>query len=659
MPKKISNHQHHSHGSKNSQWFWIKSTILVLLFIYFVLLNIIQPSGPIKWTWHWGIWLPLTSYVIFWEGREYFKIYKLILRRSLSMDTLVGLASHILFIYSIVMIAMNATKPMYSYDLMWEGSAVLILFTNIGHHIQETITSSSLEVYNKLNSMKNQEVLVERNGNVVKVKVSDVKVGEIIVIQRGESVPLDGLVLEDGRFDYSNITGESKEVFHQKNDFVLSGSFNVGNNLRIKVSKNSNDSTINHIIEKIEDVSATRPPMQQLADKVLKYFIPSVLSIALITSIIWLVIGLTGNIHVPWIKHSNPWELAIEAGVTTLAIACPCALGIATPLVYTVSSMLAAKHGILINNPKALEEINRIKIFAFDKTGTITSDEMDIVKVWGDDSFLGIASGLEQNIKHPIAKAINAYAEPIQLNNIRYIENTGVIGELNNRQYEIKKYDGTKFDVNLQNTVIGLYENNQPVLVFEIANKIKPMVKETIASLHKLKIKTVMITGDKYEVAKHIADQINIDQIFAEVNPLNKAEIIEELQKQGKVAFVGDGFNDAIAIKKANLSLAFAKGSDITNSLSDASIIADDFYEIISFIKLGRMNKVRVKLSLTYAFAFNVIAIPIAILLLVQPWVGAAIMAISDILVALNALIYKIIGIRRLRHNAREEKHEH
>lgn len=575
------------------------------------------------------------------------------------MDTLIGLASHILYVYSIVMIGLNATKPMYSYDLMWEGSAILILFTNIGHHIQEAITSSSLEVYNKLNAMKNQKVLVERNNEIISVKVSEVKINEVIIIPRGEYIPLDGIIIGSGKFDYSNITGESKEINHYNNDFVLSGSFNIGDNVKIKVAKESSSSTINLIIESIEDVSATRPPMQQLADKVLKYFIPSVLGIALATSIIWLAIGLTGNIHVSWIDHSNPWEIAIEAGVTTLAIACPCALGIATPLVYTVSSTLAAKHGILINNPKALEEINKIKIFAFDKTGTLTSEEMDVIKIHGNEKLLGIASGLENNIKHPIAKAINQYKKATTVENIKYEENIGVSGTYNQNNYVIKRHEGNEFSVNSQNTCIALYENDKVVLVYELANKIKPHVKETIAALHKLKIKTVMITGDKYEVAKYVGDQIHIDKIFAEVGPLDKSAIIEKLQKEGRVAFVGDGFNDAIAIKKANLSLAFAKGSDITNSLSDASIIADDFSEIINFIKLGKMNNFRVKLSLAYAFGFNIIVIPIAILLLVQPWVGAAIMAISDILVALNALVYKIIGMRKLKHQNKEETHEH
>lgn len=202
------------------------------------------------------------------------------------MDTLIGLASHILYVYSIVMIGMNLTSDMYSYDLMWEGSGVLIIFTNIGHHIQDTITSSSLEVYNKLNDMKNQKVLVKRNNELIEVKISEVKIGEIILVRRGEYVSLDGIIQEDGTFDYSNITGESKKVFLKQNEYVLSGSFNVGENVHIKVSKESKDSTLSHIIEKIEDVSASRPPMQQLADKVLKYFIPGVLLIALTTSVI-------------------------------------------------------------------------------------------------------------------------------------------------------------------------------------------------------------------------------------------------------------------------------------------------------------------------------------------------------------------------------------
>lgn len=657
-------HDHHGHDHEhahieNAKWFWIKSSILVVLFAYFVALNIIKPDGGIQYTWHYGIWFPLTTYVVFWEGREYLKIYKQIWKRILNMDTLVGLASHILYIYSIVVTIINITSPMYSYDVMWEGAAILIVFTNIGHFIEERISNSSLDVYNKLNELKKSKAFVLREGEFIEVEASSVKVGETILIKRGGYVPLDGIAVEKGVFDYSNITGESKSIFVKEDEMVISGSFNLDANVRLVVSKTLEDSTINHVIEKIEEVSAARPPMQKFADKVLKYFIPTVILIAIFTFIIWLAIGLTIGINLPWLNSSSTWENAIKAGVTVIAIACPCALGIATPLVYTVSAMLAAKHGLIINEPKALEEINKVKVIAFDKTGTITSDKMKIVKIHGDKKYLPIAKALEEDVEHPIAKAIFLSSDKAEkVSKIKYLSNQGIIGVWKNKKVSIKRYVGNEFDVNQTNTNIALYIEETPKLVFELENIIKDQVKEVISKLQKMGIMTVMITGDNDEVAKHIATQVGIKKVYSNVSPNDKAEIIKELQNIGKVAFVGDGFNDAIAVKQSNVSFAFNSGSDITNSLSDVSITSGEFYEIYNFFKLGKLNSSKVKLSLTYAFAFNVISVPIAFLLLVQPWLGAAIMALSDILVALNALMYKILGEKSLKHS-HKDGHDH
>ncbi len=281
--------------------------------------------------------------------------------------------------------------------------------------------------------------------------------------------------------------------------------------------------------------------------------------------------------------------------------------------------MLAAKRGILINNPKSLEEINKIRIVAFDKTGTITSEKMSVAKIHGDKQFASIAAGLEKDVHHPIAQAIANYSKANKVSNIQYLENVGVKGDFKDKEYVIKRYEGQAFKVNDLNTNVALYKNDKPMLVYELQNDVKDGVIETIKVLQKLKIKTVMISGDKKEVAQNIGQQIGIDEVYADVSPINKASIIKKLQKQGKTAFVGDGFNDAIAIRQSNLSFAFSKGSDIANSLSDVSFLTDDFTELISFFTLGKLNSFRVRLSLSYAFGFNAIVIPIAFLLLVQP----------------------------------------
>lgn len=569
------------------------------------------------------------------------------------MDTLIGIASHILYIYSIVQVILHFDAPMYSYDLLWEGSAILILFTNMGKTLQNSITKSSLEVYNKLNSLKKQVVSIKSNDEWIDVSADKVNINSFILIKKGEVVPLDGKLQQPGIFNYSNITGEAREVAISSNDTVMSGAFNLGDNVVIKTTSDWSTSTLNKIVEGIENVSASRPPMQQLADKILKYFVPGVLIAAVLTTIVWLVFGYLSNFHFSWIKNTNHFENALEAGVTTLAIACPCALGIATPLIYTVSSMLSAERGIVINNPTVLEEINKVSVLAFDKTGTLTSENLEVVKIHGEKKFLPIAVGLEQNIKHPIADAISKLTKTPEkdLTNIKYLENIGVSGNLRKQEFTMRTYVSHEFKADSNHTNVALYDqNDKALLVFELSNQVKEGVPETIRKLKKLNLEVIMITGDNKQVAKKIGDEAGITTVFANAKPSEKAKIINDLQEKGKsVCFIGDGFNDAIAMKKANVSIAFSSGSDITNSLSDVSIISHDFKNILSFLQISKLNKRWVKFSLFYAFSFNLVTIPIAMILLVQPWVGAAIMAISDVLVALNAFAYKMIGRKKLK----------
>ena len=626
--------------------FWIKHISLILPFIFFIAINIAQPDGWIKYTWHYGIWIPLTAYIVFWEGRSYLKIYKKIFKGIFDMNTLIGLASHILFTFSIVMSVMNWDSPMYSYTVMWEGPAVLILVTNIGHKIEDSVRSSSTKAYNDLEAMQNSVVTLIKGDKEVKVQASELKVGDFIIVRKGELVGLDGNVQTNSIFDYSNITGESKQINLSKGDFVLSGSHNLGDSVIIKITKDYDESTISAIVESIENISMAKPKMQRIADQILKWFVPTVLFISLTTFIVWLVLSYTVGITLPWVKQDSNIIMAASAAVTVLAIACPCALGIATPLVYTVSSTLAANNGMLINNPTSLEELAKVKIFAFDKTGTLTMDKFEVDNIIGDKKYIGVAKALEKNINHPIANTIMELSGKTEkLIGKTISKEDGVYGKWNGKNVSMKRYE----DGNPKTTNIALYILNKPVLIFELKNIIKPGVIKTIELLKKRNVMTVMITGDDDETANFVGREIGIDKVYSNVNPTEKATIIKKLQEDGKVAFVGDGFNDAVAIKQADVSIAFATGSDITNSLSDISILQDSFVTIDKVFRLSRMNNRWVKMSLSYAFMFNAITIPIAFLLLVQPWMGASLMALSDILVAGNALLYKIIGRNKLK----------
>ncbi|WKX02165.1 heavy metal translocating P-type ATPase [Candidatus Mycoplasma mahonii] len=645
---KTKGHQYHYEDKSKSRWFWIRSILLLIPFLYFIILNLVQPSGPISWTWHYGIWFPLTSYLIFWEGRRYLKIYQKAFKGIYDMDTLIGLASHILFIFSIGMSFFHYDSPMFSYTTMWEGPAVLIVVTNIGHKVESSVKQSSLKAYEELENMKNPSVTIFRNNQEYQDKAENLKIGDLIIVRKGEIVGLDGLVQSNASFDYSNITGESKNIRLSKNQFVISGSYNLGDDVLVKVTKNYNESTISTIIESIENVSMAKPKLQKIADKILKWFVPVVLLISLTTLIVWLATSYTVGINLPWVKNDSNFILSISAAVTVIAIACPCALGIATPLVYAVSSTLAAKNGILINNPIALEELARVKIYAFDKTGTITSEKFNIKKMTGNKKYIGLAKTLEQNVKHPIAATILELEGKMEkVTKITSTNIDGVKGMWNGHKVAIKRY----LKGNKETTNIALYIDNKPELIFELENVIKPGVKDVIKQLKSKGIWTIMITGDQKEVALTIGHKIGINEIHYEIKPDQKATIIRTLQEKEKVAFIGDGFNDSIAIKQADISIAFSSGSDITNSLSDISIINNNFTMINKVRALSSMNNRWVIMALTYAFMFNVITIPVAFLLLVQPWVGASLMATSDVLVATNAFAYKVLGNRWLNKN--------
>ena len=635
-----NDHSHHHHGGNLNinKWFWIKHLSLTLIFLYFVVINILEPKGIIQYTWHYGIWIPITSYIIFWEGRKYFKIYFNIFKKIMDMNTLIGIASHVLYVYSFIMSIINWNMPMYSYQQMWEAPAILIIVTNIGHALENKMQKSSKKAYEKLNMFKNAKVSVIKNNKIIEQESNKLKIGDVVLVKKGEIVPVDGKINKNGNFDYSNITGESKIIMIKKNNEVISGAYNLGDPIELTITKNPSESTLSIIVDKITNLSNAKPKIQKLVDKILKLFVPVVILIAIITTIIWTIINATIGIQLPWIDgDSVSWMTSITAGVTVLAIACPCALGIATPLVYAVSSLLSAQNGIMINNPKSLEELSKSEIFCFDKTGTITNELFKISSIEGDKSLIGVAKALERNIHHPIAKTIISIPSKYEkVINIQH-HNNKVTGNWRNKKVEIKSINND----NESTTNIALYINKKPLLIFKLENILKNGVIETIKILKANKIKTVMITGDKKDVAEAIAKKIDIDKVYYEITPNQKAKIINKMQKKYKVAFVGDGFNDAIAIKQANVSASFASGSNISNSISDISILKNDFYSIKNLFNISKMNNFSIKLSLSYAFIFNIIAIPVAIVMMVQPWLGATIMVVSDILVVANAFWYK------------------
>lgn len=565
------------------------------------------------------------------------------------MNTLIGLAGHIIFVYSVVNVFLHLNSPIYSYDVIWEAPIVLFTITNIGHSISNSLKQNITKAYEKLKQITNsQTILVKENKEII-VDSRNLKIGDKIIIKKGQMIPIDGVLVSDiAILDYSNITGEDKKNILNKNNFVGSGAYNIGDSFTMIVEKSFQDSNINKLISSIEDIVVLKPKIQITIDRLLKWFIPFVLITSLGTLITWLIIGYVFDYHLPWVSSSSKLTIAIEASVTVLAIACPCALGIATPLVLKATTSIAMNNNILLNNSKVLEKIDSIKYAVFDKTGTLTTKEMMIHQITGNKKYLGILKALENNSEHPIAISIKKHLKKhisMNVKKIKSIENIGMTGIWNKKIVAAK----TNHEYKGELTCIGLYIDNEIVLSIELLSKIKDNAKLVIDYLKTQKMTPIIMSGDHSLVVKNVAQKLGINKYYAEINPNQKQKIIKEFQSQGGVMFVGDGFNDALAMKQADLSVAFSSGSEITNYLADVSIIKNEINIVEAVHKLSVINKKKIKISIFWAVMFNMIVIPIAILLLVQPWVGAMIMASSDILIVLNVIHYKYYGNRKIK----------
>ncbi len=629
----------HEHLEGFTKKFWIKFFIFVTPFIFFITINILQPKGDISWAWHPGIWAPITAYIVLWEGRSYFRIYKNVFKKQFGMDTLVGLSSHILFLFSIVNTIINWNQPMYSYEVFWEAPVMLIIVMNIGHNLEHKVLTENANELKGVNLDK-ENIVVIRNGKEISMPASNIKVNDQIIVRKGDLILFDGNALGVATIDNSNITGESKHIKVNKGDKVVSGSYNVGSQFLMVVKEIASKSTYSTLFKKLNDLKNYRPKLQIIAEKITTWFVITLLSLFIITFITYITLGYTIGINLPWINNQESTiYLAIKAAVATLAIACPTALAISLPLTYLITSLILLKGKIVINNSEQLSNFSRVKYILFDKTGTITEDVLVVKEIEGDQKYISIAKGLEKNIDHPIAKSIsNLDGKVAKIKNIKQKDNE-ITGKFNNKIYTI----GTFKENDKPYTAIALYENKNLKVVFYLENKIKDNVKETIKYLKK-KYKVLMVTGDNSIIANDIAKRIGIDKVYSEVSPNEKFKIVKRLKKNGGVVFVGDGFNDALAIKSSDISIAFASGSELTNSIADVSILDNNFTSLINLVKISKWNNKELKASFGWIIILNMISIPLAMLLFIQPWIAALIMTLSDIVLASNAIMYKKIG---------------
>ncbi len=562
-----------------------------------------------------------------------------------NMDTLVSVGTGIAFFYSIW--AMFTGGHVY-----FETAAIIVTLILLGKYLEAKSKGRASMAIEKLLSLGVKTAHLVTDDGEREVAIDSVKVGDVLIIKPGEKIPLDGKIIEGvTSIDESMLTGESIPVEKKEGDTVFGATVNQTGVLRVEVTKASADTVLAHIIKLVETAQMTKAPIQKLADKVAGIFVPAVLIIATLTFAAWMISG-------------AGLESALVAGVAVLIIACPCALGLATPTAIMVGSGKGAERGVFIKKPQNLEMAHKINAVVFDKTGTLTKGTPEIadVRVFGTNKVEVVmqkASSLEKDSEHSLAKAFTAYADDHHMElshalGVEAIKGKGVKGKVDGEELylgsgrlleelNLQMSDNVKQEFELMTnsgyTPVFIIKANEVMALVGVADKIRETSKAVVAELGKRGIGVYMITGDHKNTANAIAKQLNITNIIAEVLPEQKAEEVKKLQKEGKlVAFVGDGINDAPALAQADLGMAVGTGTDVAIETGDIVLMSGDPQKVVEAIDVSKQTYSAIKQNLFFAFIYNVIAIPLAALGLLSPMIAAGAMSLSSVSVVTNSL---------------------
>jgi P-type Cu+ transporter len=555
-----------------------------------------------------------------------------------NMDSLIALGT----------VAAYLTGFLAFFDLAQDYSGIASMIMTIfitGKFIESKAKGRAGQEIKKLLEMGAKKALVLRKGKEVEIPIDEVKIGDVMIVKPGEKIPTDGVVVKgESSVDESMVTGESLPVDKTVKGSVIGATINQDGILHVKATKVGSDTFLAHIIELVEEAQGTKVPIQKVADKITTVFVPVILSVALLTFFNWWYF--TGDI-----------SRALGVGIAVLVIACPCSLGLATPIALMVGSGMGAKRGILIRKGEAIQTMKEVKIVVFDKTGTITKGKPEVREIYSkvpEKKLLEIAGSLEKLSEHPLSKAVVAKANLKKYKSVksfkilrgRGLEGTIgskkiVIGNsalMKERKISLKAFEKkiNEFESN-GNTTIVVSENKKAIGIIGIADAVKEDSKKAIKDLNDQGYKTVMITGDNERTAKAIAKQVGISEVIAGVLPGDKAKKVEELQKEGFVAFVGDGINDAPALKQSNVGIAMGSGTDIAIEAGDIVLAKGSLQGVVQGINLSKATFSKIKQNLFWAFAYNVVAIPLAIAGLLHPVIAEIAMALSSITVVTNA----------------------
>jgi Cu2+-exporting ATPase len=609
------------------------------------------------------MWLFSTP-VVLWLGKDFFiNAWKQAKHRSANMDTLVALSTGIAYLFSVFNMLFEDfwhQRGLHAH-VYFEAAAVIIAFILLGKLLEEKAKGNTSTAIKKLMGLQPKTVIIiQPDGTEKQIAIEEVNAGDVILVKPGEKIAVDGMVVSGSSYvDESMLSGEPVPVLKKENEKVFAGTINQKGSFRFEAVKVGKETMLAQIIKMVQDAQGSKAPVQKLVDKIAGIFVPVVIGIAILTFVLWLILG-----------GDNGWVQGLLAAVTVLVIACPCALGLATPTAIMVGVGKGAENGILIKDAESLELAKKVTAIVLDKTGTITEGRPQVTGIqWlnNDDTAQTILLSIEKQSEHPLAEAVVKHLEDVStvaLSLFDSITGKGAKANYNNETYFVgnKKLlaeNNIVIAAPLQKqadewgsqskTVIWFSDSKQALSVIAISDKIKETSVEAIKEIQEMGIELYMLTGDNEATAKAIAQQTGIGHYKAEVMPQHKADFIKELQQQGKVvAMVGDGINDSTALATADVSIAMGKGSDIAMDVAKMTIISSDLTKIPQAIRLSKQTVATIKQNLFWAFIYNLIGIPIAAGILypingflLNPMIAGAAMALSSVSVVTNSLRLK------------------
>ena len=594
--------------------------------------------------------------------------YKNLVHKSPNMDTLVGLgvlSSIIYSLYGTFMILKGYDS--YVNNLYYESAVIIIFFIKIGKYIENRNKDKTKEAISQLMMITPKHATVLRDGKQQQVTIDEIVKGDIVVCKPGEKIAVDGEIVEGTtHIDESFITGESIPVKKEKGKKVIAGSINYEGTIEYRAEKIGKESTVSEIVKLVVEATSTKAPIAKIADKISSIFVPVIIIIAILSGIVWLAI-------------SKDISKAINTFISVLVVACPCSLGLATPLSIVIASGESSKKGILIKNSEALENAHKVKTILFDKTGTLTKGKLSISKIYNyskleENDIIKIVSSIEAKSEHPIAKGIvrDAKERKITLEKVKEFQNLsglGVTALYNEEKYIIgnkKLMDENNIKISdeilkdeeeLQqkgNSILFVAKENNVLALLGVKDNVKENAKDVISKLKELGMNVIMLTGDNEKTAKAIAESIGIDKVIAEVMPKDKAKTVENLKNNNELVMMcGDGINDSVSLVKADIGVSVGSGTDVAMDSSNVVLMNDNLEKIVDLIEISKKTIRNIKQNLFWAFFYNLCMIPIAIGILspleitINPMMASIAMTISSVTVTLNSLRLKRI-IRKI-----------